>query len=86
VPFDTVTHMHIDCEKCIARDTEACDDCVVTFILHSGSSLDLESDEMEALELLAEEGLVPKLRLVVEEELETPHAEHPDRGRNRRRA
>lgn len=55
--------MHIDCDTCVARETEACDDCVVTFILHPGRALDLEDEELKALALLAEEGLVPGLRL-----------------------
>jgi hypothetical protein len=55
--------MHIDCDLCVAKDTGACDDCVVTFILNPSRPFDLEDDEVEALELLAEEGLVPRLRL-----------------------
>ncbi|MGI8518115.1 MAG: hypothetical protein ACR2ME_07235 [Acidimicrobiia bacterium] len=78
--------MHIDCETCIADKTEACDDCVVTFVLHSGSSLDLETEEMEALELLAEEGLVPRLRLVVDPELKSCDADPAHFDRDRRRA
>lgn len=83
--------MRIDCDTCIGQHTEACDDCVVTFILHSGSSLDLETEELEALEVLADEGLVPKLRLIVDPKLETPNAQPAaavptDRGRDRRRA
>ena len=77
--------MHIDCDTCLGRDTDLCNDCVVTFILHSGSSLDLEHEEMEALDLLADEGLVPRLRLVVDPGLERWHADHPG-DRTRRRA
>ena len=57
--------MHIDCDICVADGTEACDDCIVTFILHPGRALDLDDEEVEALELLAEEGLVPRLRLTI---------------------
>lgn len=78
--------MHIDCDSCIADKTEACDDCVVTFILHSGSSLDLETEEIEALELLAEEGLVPRLRLVMDPALESGDADPAHFDRDRRRA
>ena len=67
--------MHIDCDTCLGRDTDLCNDCVVTFILHQGSSLDLEHEEMEALDLLADEGLVPRLRLVVDPGLERWHAD-----------
>jgi hypothetical protein len=45
------------------RDTSACDDCVVTFLV-AGGPLDLDDDEVEALGNLAGEGLVPRLRLV----------------------
>ena len=55
--------MHIDCHICVARDTEACEDCVVTFHLNTPRPFDLEDEEIEALEILAEEGLVPRLRL-----------------------
>ena len=67
--------MHIDCDTCIGQHTDACDDCVVTFILHSGSSLDLETEELEALDVLAEEGLVPRLRLIVDPQLKTANAD-----------
>jgi hypothetical protein len=45
------------------RDTSACDDCVVTFLL-DGGPLELDESESEALRNLAGEGLVPRLRLV----------------------
>jgi hypothetical protein len=55
--------MLIDCEQCAMRDTSACDDCVVTFLLSDGP-LDLDESEVIALSNLAGEGLVPVLRLV----------------------
>jgi hypothetical protein len=55
--------MIIDCDTCVGLNTTACDDCVVTFIMHQGL-LDLDQDEMAALEVLADEGLVPRLRLL----------------------
>lgn len=55
--------MLIDCQQCAMRDTSACDDCVVTFLV-AGGPLDLDDAEVEALGNLAGEGLVPKLRLV----------------------
>ncbi|MGH8926862.1 MAG: hypothetical protein ACRDWH_00805 [Acidimicrobiia bacterium] len=57
--------MLIDCESCLARDI-ACDDCVVNLIFHEGI-LDLDDDEAEALDNLAEAGLVPGLRLIAPE-------------------
>jgi hypothetical protein len=55
--------MIIDCEQCAMRDTSACDDCVVMCLL-GGGPVDLSDDQIEAVANLAEEGLVPKLRLV----------------------
>jgi hypothetical protein len=55
--------MLIECEQCAMRDTSACDDCVVTFLLVDGP-LDLDESEVTALSNLAGEGLVPVLRLV----------------------
>ena len=55
--------MIIDCQQCAMRDTSACDDCVVTFVL-DGGPLELDESESEALSNLAGEGLVPQLRLV----------------------
>ena len=78
--------MQIDCHTCVGYQTNLCEDCVVTFILHSGSSLDLETEEMEALDLLAGEGLVPPLRLAVDPRLERRDEDSPPLGRDRRRA
>lgn len=55
--------MIIDCDQCAMRDTSACGDCVVTFLLDSGP-LELDETEVEALGNLADDGLVPKLRLI----------------------
>jgi hypothetical protein len=55
--------MIIDCQQCAMRDTSACNDCVVTFLL-DGGPLELDESESEALSNLAGEGLVPRLRLV----------------------
>lgn len=55
--------MLIDCGQCAMRDTSACDDCVVNCLLGEGP-VDLSEHQAEALSNLAEEGLVPRLRLV----------------------
>lgn len=55
--------MLIDCDQCLMQHTETCDDCVVTYLLAEGP-LDLVASEVTALEALAEQGLVPRLRLV----------------------
>ncbi|MFP4072557.1 MAG: hypothetical protein ACLFRT_02785 [Actinomycetota bacterium] len=45
------------------RDTSACDDCVVSCLLGDGP-VDLSDSQAEAMSNLAEQGLVPELRLV----------------------
>lgn len=55
--------MLIDCDRCVMQHTEACRECVVTFLLDSGP-VELSEQEAEALENLAEVGLVPRLRMV----------------------
>lgn len=55
--------MLIDCEQCAMKDTSACDDCVVSCLL-GGGPVDMSDSQAVALENLAEEGLVPRLRLV----------------------
>jgi hypothetical protein len=56
--------LHVDCDHCVARGS-ACDDCVITVLLgQPAGKLDLDSDERMALSALAEQGLVPPLRLV----------------------
>lgn len=57
--------MLIDCNECAMQDTEACRDCVVSFVLHDlEGPLEVDEDQAGALEVLAEVGLVPELRLV----------------------
>ena len=56
--------MLIDCEGCVMRDV-ACDDCVVTVLLGAPPGrLDVDEAEQRALDVLADSGLVPRLRLV----------------------
>jgi hypothetical protein len=54
----------IDCDTCVARQTAACDDCVVTFMCERDShdALVIDVAEYRALRLLHEGGLVPRLR------------------------
>jgi hypothetical protein len=44
-------------------DTSACGDCVVTVLLGDGP-VEVDETEATAIETLAEQGLVPRLRLV----------------------
>lgn len=54
----------IDCATCPARATEACTDCVVTYVCDRSSSGALVVDlvDLRAFRLLSEGGLVPGLR------------------------
>jgi hypothetical protein len=53
----------IDCDTCAVRGL-ACHDCVVTVLLGPPPELTIDDDEQRALEVLADGGLVPPLRLV----------------------
>lgn len=59
-PADTET-VTIDCDDCAVRGP-GCQDCVVSVLL--GVPETLLVDERRALEVLAEVGLAPRLRLV----------------------
>lgn len=54
----------IDCAVCVARATESCDDCVVTYLVDHDESTPVVFGprEQHAVDLLADAGLVPHLR------------------------
>ena len=54
----------IDCEQCVMQHTDACDDCVVTYICsrEPGDAVVVDVEEFRALRLLSDSGLVPELR------------------------
>ena len=54
----------IDCGECVMAGTDACDDCVVSFILRRepGEALVIDAEEERALRVLQGGGLVPELR------------------------
>ncbi|MBP2418343.1 hypothetical protein ACFFOM_16105 [Microlunatus capsulatus] len=57
--------LHVDCASCVARGPAACGDCVISVLLGSPpQGVDLDDDEQAALSALADQGLVPPLRLV----------------------
>lgn len=59
----------IDCDRCEVRGL-ACSDCVVSVLLGLPEhGAELESAEQQAIGVLAEAGLVPPLRLVVDDRL-----------------
>jgi hypothetical protein len=55
--------VHIDCDTCAVRGL-ACHDCVVTALLGPPPELGFDEDEQRALDVLADSGLVPRLRMV----------------------
>ncbi|CAB4917581.1 MAG: hypothetical protein CK520_02715 [Actinobacteria bacterium] len=56
--------MRISCDDCVGQGTDACTDCVVTFICNRepGDALIIDADEERAVRALARAGLVPELR------------------------
>lgn len=64
------TPITISCESCVMQHTDACADCVVTFMCQHDPALDQPPDhaivfdiaEQRAVRLLAAAGLVPTLR------------------------
>jgi hypothetical protein len=57
--------MIIDCDLCEMRETTACDECIVPVLLHQMSGpFEMADDEAQALENLADAGMVAPLRLV----------------------
>lgn len=59
--------MLIDCDNCEVRGL-ACSDCVVTVLLGSTPDevqhVEVDADEQRAIEVLADAGMIPPLRLV----------------------
>ncbi len=55
----------IDCDQCVMQHTQACDDCVVTFLCtdQPDEAVVVDVGEVRVLRLLAESGLAPPLRL-----------------------
>jgi hypothetical protein len=59
----------IDCDRCEVRGL-ACSDCVVSVLLGTPEhGTELDGAEQHAIGVLAEAGLVPPLRLVVDDRL-----------------
>ena len=54
----------IDCDTCVMRG-DGCGGCVVTALLGAPpAGVELDDDEAQALDVLADAALVPRLRLV----------------------
>ena len=54
----------IDCDRCTLQGTDACDDCVVTFLLgrDPDDAVVIDADEARAMRMLVRAGLVPCVR------------------------
>jgi hypothetical protein len=57
-------NLRIDCDECVMRGSDACDDCVVSFIVkrRPGDAIVVDVAEQRALKALGDRGLVPRLR------------------------
>jgi hypothetical protein len=54
----------IDCGDCVMAETDACSDCIVSFIVNRepGDAVVVDAAEERALRSLSDGGLVPQLR------------------------
>ena len=61
---DSEATVTIDCDCCTLRHTDACDDCVVSFLLEREpeDAVVIDADEARAMRMLERAGLVPTLR------------------------
>lgn len=58
------TSLTIDCDCCVLEGSDACSDCLVTFLLERepDDAVVIDADEERAVRLLERAGLVPTLR------------------------
>jgi hypothetical protein len=61
---EELRNVTIDCDECVMRHTDACDDCMVNFVVNRevGDALVIDVAEARAVRLLSEAGLLPELR------------------------
>lgn len=53
----------IDCDECVQRHSDVCDDCVVTFLTRADrQAVVIDLGEVRALRALSDGGLAPRLR------------------------
>ncbi len=54
----------IDCDDCTLQHTNACDDCMVSFLLdrEPEDAIIIDADEARAVRMLERAGLLPSLR------------------------
>ena len=60
----TASTITISCQECEFDGTSACDDCVVSFVLHREpeDAIVIDAEEFRAVRLLEGVGLLPGLR------------------------
>jgi hypothetical protein len=60
----TSTSLTIDCDDCVMRHTDACRDCIVTYLCDDASDggLVIDAAEARAVRMLSRAGLTPGLR------------------------
>ena len=58
------SRFEISCGTCVAHGTDACTDCVVSFLVarDPDDAIVIDADELRAVRLLERAGLVPGLR------------------------
>ena len=56
--------LEIDCDTCIMRNSDACGDCLVTYICNREpeDAVIVTIDELRSMRMLSEAGLVPSLK------------------------
>ncbi|MHB8439324.1 MAG: hypothetical protein ACYDD4_09205 [Acidimicrobiales bacterium] len=59
-----MTTIAISCDDCSLQQTDACEDCLVSFVLgrEPDDAVIIDAGEQRALRMLAGAGLVPRLR------------------------
>ena len=63
-PAETDVVMTIDCEVCVRRYSDECDDCVVSYLVDHDPATPVVfgRQEQKAVDLLADAGLIPRSR------------------------
>ena len=66
LPRVAAMSLTIDCDDCVMQHTAACEDCLVTFLCdhHERDAVIIDFEDVRALRVLSEGGLVPELRHV----------------------
>ncbi|MDQ0379883.1 hypothetical protein [Amycolatopsis thermophila] len=66
----------IDCNRCALRG-RACGECVLSAVVDAPPVVELDHEELTAVELLADAGLVPPIRMTTRGR--RPHVRLPER-------